>query len=467
METSLTLQKEHLKELRLQVFKENGKEGAAYLLCGSAMITADPWRGEPEKKLLSYGVVPIEDIDSTSPVHVTWRTDSFVRLLKRVRAQNLLLGVVHSHPNGFGRFSDQDDKNELGLIELAQHRSGGGATLLSLLLTPNGMRGRLWINSKEVVPLSMIRTISSRISLEYERPREDKTPEIWHRQALAFGTTLNQDLRNLRVGIVGCGGTGSAVAMLLGRLGVSRIVLFDRDLVETTNLNRLHGATMDDARERRPKVEVVKRAVEEVGLGTQVTAYQSWVGAESCRDALRACDVIFGCTDDHSGRLFLNRLAYFYLIPVFDMGLAVDVSREKIPHIKDLTGRVTILSPGTPCLICREVVNPVQAREEDLRRANPKEYRRQKREAYVLGEGNPNPAVVTFTTEVATMAVSELLHQLNGFRDPAGTMSQWVRRFHCMEDRRVGAHQETDCPVCVDRSYWGRGDIDPFLDRIG
>lgn len=60
----------------------------------------------------------------------------------------------------------------------------------------------------------------------------------------ALGSALDNEMRNLGVGVVGCGGTGSATAMLLGRLGVGRVALFDRDFVETTNLNRLHGATM-------------------------------------------------------------------------------------------------------------------------------------------------------------------------------------------------------------------------------
>src|SRR3712207_6906598 len=54
-------------------------------------------------------------------------------------------------------------------------------------------------------------------------------------------TTLfrSSDLRKLRIGIVGCGGTGSAVAMLLARLGVGQLALFDNDIVDQTNLNRL------------------------------------------------------------------------------------------------------------------------------------------------------------------------------------------------------------------------------------
>ena len=391
MGTSLTLQKKHLDELQRQVFKGDGTEGVAYLLCGSAAIETDPWRGEPESKLLSYEVVPSEDIVSTSATHITWRTDSFVRLLKRAQAENLVVGIVHSHPSGFTRFSEQDDRNEPELLELAQHRNGNMATLLSLLLTPDGMRGRLWSNSGEAVPLSMIRTIDSRISLEYERQGDAETLEVWSRQALALGKALNNDLHNLRVGVVGCGGTGSAVAMLLGRLGVGCLALFDKDLVETTNLNRLHGATMDDAKAQRPKVEVVKQTIEVLGLGTHVVAYQSWVGEARCQDALKACDVIFGCTDDHEGRLLLNRLAYFYLIPVLDMGLAIHVSRGNPPRINDLAGRVTVLRPGTPCLICRKIVTTAVANEEQLQRANPKEYQRQKHEAYISGEGKSEP----------------------------------------------------------------------------
>lgn len=462
MKASLTLQKKHLDTLQRQVFIGDGKEGAASLLCGSAVITADPWQGEPEHKLLSYEVTPTEDIVSAAPAQA-----AFMQLLKRAQAENLVVGIVRSHPGGLARLSEQDERRESELLELVQRCNGRAAPLLSLLLTPDGICGRLWHDSGEAVPLSMIRTIGPRIGLDYERRRDVETPEVWDRQALAFGEALNTDLHNLRIGIIGCGGTGSAVAMLLGRLGVGRIALFDQDIVKKTNLNRMHGATMDDARIRRPKVEVIKQAVEGTGLGTRVMAYHSWVGEEQCRDAMKACDVLFGCTDDHDGRLLLNRFAYFYLVPVFDMGLAIDVSREEIPRIHDLSGRVTVLRPGTPCLICRKVVNPVTAREEHLRRANPEEYERQKDEAYVIGEGNPNPAVVTFTTEVATLAVNTLLHHLNGFREPARPTAQWVRRFHRMEDRPVGAKQVSDCPVCVDRSYWGRGDIDPFLDRIG
>ena len=66
----------------------------------------------------------------------------------------------------------------------------------------------------------------------------------------------------------------------------------------------------------------------------------------------------FGCTDDHEGRLFLNRFAYYYLVPVIDIGLAIEVDDADPPAIRAFDGRVTVLTPPDACLMCRSVVVP-------------------------------------------------------------------------------------------------------------
>ncbi len=469
MDVSLTLQQDHAAELKRLLSQDNGHEAAAYLLCGQALVERDPWSGNAALQVLSHAVEPVppEDLFSASPAHVTWTTGSFVRILKQAQAHSLVAGIVHSHPDGPTGFSSQDDANERELLILAQNRNGPDTRLLSLIFTPNGLVGRLWTAPDQHVPLHIIKTIGAGISLDYDRHTGNEELEVWHRQALAFGGALNYDLQQLQIGIVGCGATGSATAMLLARLGVGSIVLIDKDVVEVTNLNRLHGATMKDALAQTPKVEAVKRSLDDIGLNVRVAALRDWVGSAQCRDALKSCDVIFGCTDDHSGRLLLNRFAYFYLVPVIDMGLAIDVSDGQPPKISDLSGRVTFLAPGYPCLLCRNEVNPERAQAEALQRTNPDEYQRLKEDAYVLGEGNPSPAVVTFTTEVASMAVSELLHRLHGFRNLDFDTSQWRRFFHRMKDRPQGPHRREICSVCVDMDNWGLGDTDPFLDMVG
>ena len=464
----LTIRDTDLDALRGLVLREDGIEAAAYVLCGESRIQSDPWERRSRHRLAVHAVAPIpcEDAISASERHVTWSTASYVKLLKQAKDEGLVPGIVHTHPRGPARFSDQDDRNEKDLLQTARNRNGDQAALISVLLTGDGqVRARLWPDPHGPVDTVAVRVVGKRLAVH--SPAADPADiDFLARQALAFGASLNARLRAMRIGVVGCGGTGSATAMLLARLGVGQLALFDDDIVDVTNLNRLHGARRADADAMRPKVEVVAREITGLGLGVRAVPIRHWIGDPLCHDALKACDVIFGCTDDHDGRLLLNRLAYFYLIPVIDMGLAIDLRPDGC-GLRDLTGRVTVLFPEAPCLLCRGIVDPVAARDEGLRRRSPEEYERRKREAYVHGGGDPAPAVVTFTTATACLAVDELLQALTGFRSPAGWVWQRTRRFDRLADRRPGADQHPHCPVCSSRDYWGRGDIKPFLDRSG
>ena len=250
------------------------------------------------------------------------------------------------------------------------------------------------------------------------------------------------------------------------RLGVAQILLIDNDIVDQTNLNRLHGANQTDADAMRPKVEVVARAITELGLGVRAAPINAWVDDPACRDALKCCDVVFGCTDDHDGRSFINRFAYYYLAPVIDIGLAIDVNDATVPEINALDGRVTVLMPEHTCLMCQEVIDPKVAADQALKRKNPAEYEKRKAEAYVFGEGNPSPAVVTFTTELACMGVNELIHRLQGFRGEDGHAPNRVRKFHLNEDRRPGRAPQNYCQVCGSDENWGVGDVEPFIGRV-
>lgn len=469
---SLTLRQDHSEELEALLLHPDGCERAAYILCREASIGADPWDREAHRKFLSCEVraVPPEDVVESSRRSITWKTRSFVAALKTAKAEGMVVGVAHNHPKGVNRFSGQDDKNEPDLLQLAINRNGPDTKILSMILTEDGLlAGRVWLAPKKDghFPLRLIRVMGQTFALHYSGRGGGLPPAAFHRQALALGKALNQDLATLRVGIVGCGGTGSAMVMLLARLGVGQLVLIDNDIVDTTNLNRLHGARQADADAMLSKVKIIAHTVAELGLGVRAVPIEAWVGDIQCRDALRSCDLIFGCTDDNEGRVFLNRLAYFYLIPTIDMGLAIDVEGDEVPEVKALDGRVTVLQPHATCLLCREIIDIERARAEALRRANPTEYERQKLEAYVVDGGDPSPAVVTFTTELATMAANEMIHRLQGFRGPDGEADNRVRKFHLMTDRRPGRAPRDGCRVCENRANWGRGDEDPFLGLVG
>jgi molybdopterin/thiamine biosynthesis adenylyltransferase len=435
------------------------------------MVRHDPWDRQAHRKYLSAKVltVPDDQVIESTPTLVTWRTASFVRALREAAANNQIVAVAHNHPAGMTRFSPQDDMNEPDLVALACNRNGPGTNILSVILTADGhLAGRVWLHPRKGAygPLRLIRVMGQRWDLHYQGRGSGMSAPAFSRQALAFGEALNQDLRKLRIAIVGCGGTGSAVAMLLARLGVGQIILIDNDIVDQTNLNRLHGSRQADADAMRPKVEVLARVIAEMGLGVRAVPVEAWVGDPKCRDVLRSCDLIFGCTDDHEGRLFLNRFAYYYLTPLVDIGLAVDVDRSEPPSLKALDGRINVIAPGHTCLMCCGVTNPEIARAETMRRSDPEEYEQRKAEAYVAGEGNPAPAVVTFTTELACMGVNEMIHRLQGFRGPDGAAANRVRKFHLGEDRRPGHKPAPACPLCAGEDIWGKGDVEPFLGRI-
>lgn len=455
-------------ELRDLLFATKGVEGVAYVLLRECNIGSDPWERRARTKLVVREIVPIPAAHrvSSSSQHVTWDTRGFVELLQRSQREELILAIAHCHPNGPGYFSQQDNENEAELFRTACNRNGSGTKLASILFYEDGgIRARVWQFPKHKTDCISVAVFGDRFRFHFPAAPSPTSP-VFARQVLAFGPALMTQLRALRVGIIGGGGTGSATAMLAARAGAGQIVIVDDDIVEPTNLNRLHGATQADADAMLSKADVVAREIARMGLGVRVVPLKGWANAAHVRDALKACDFIFCCTDDNSGRIFLNRLAYFYFIPVIDMGLAMAVAKPPARGMADISARVTTILPPETCLLCRDAVDPDLAREEDLRRRNPSEYDRQKREAYVRGEGNPNPAVVTFTTEVACMAVNELLNRIVGYRKRE-MGSEHRRRFLFCEDRVTSASSRNTCPICASKFYWGMADTEPFLDLVG
>lgn len=469
MRADLAINELHLGVLRAELCRFDDTEHAAYVLFGLSRIEQDPFDGQPRLRLMVKDVLRVADdeIKSADHQHISWSTKRFVELLARADREGLHVGIAHSHPRGPEHFSSQDDRNEAELARLAQNRNGETAVLPSLLFANDKLvAGRVWTSPDIVVDLGYARTIGGNWHTTFLAAEPTLTSPALARQELALGAGFNRLMSHMRIGVVGAGGTGSPLLQQLPRMGAGHIGIFDPDHVEHSNLNRLYGATWDDAERKVKKVEVAKREIEKMGLGTQVRTYDSWIGSAEYRDALKSMDLIFGCTDDHDGRLLLNRLAYYYLIPVIDIGLALRVTERFAISCLEADGRVSVLEPGSSCLVCRRVVDARIAAEEALRRNDPEEYERRKTEAYVRGEGDPSPAVISFTTSVATMAVEEMIQRMNQFRGEDGSIANRVRKFNLVEDFRPGAKQEP-CRICTSDRIHGLGDVEPFLGRAG
>jgi ThiF family len=286
---------------------------------------------------------------------------------------------------------------------------------------------------------------------------QDDVPDLYDRNVRAFGGPVQQVLGNLRVAVVGCGGTGSAVAEQLVRLGVRKIDLIDPDFLSDSNVTRVYGSRLADV--GKPKVEVLAGHLTAIMPTVQISAVQSMITSEGTARLLLDADVVFGCTDDNAGRMVLSRLATYLMVPVIDCGVLL--SSDTRNHLDGIHGRVTVLHPGQACLICRGRVDLARARSEML---TVEERTRLVGEGYAPALPGVEPAVVAYTTAVAAAAVSELIERLTHYGvEPVP--SEVLLRLH---DREIS----TNCQEPLDRHYChqsagkiGLGLTDPFLGQ--
>jgi len=463
-ELDITLLLPHLNQLRSLLSKGVGVEAAGYMLLGVSDIAKDPWSQLPRRRFISHKFLEIEASAniSASATHVTWQTDGFMRLLCDAKDGGYIPAIVHTHPKGHAIFSEQDDKNESELARVAHIKGMDG--LISILIDgQNNIAGRLWLDENTVVPIKRIYHVGRTLALKTEDEFRPSDNGILDRQKRLFGTHFNSTMQSLRVGIVGGGATGSAVIQLLMRLGIGKLIMLDKDIIEVTNLNRVHGSRRGDVLNKLFKTDLHLRSITDADLGSNFVSMKNWAGEDGTGDALKSCDVIFGCTDDHAGRIFINRIARFYGIPVIDVGLRM---QRRLDDEFDVFGRVSTLVPGHPCLICGGVINAQRAREETLQRNDPDSFNQLIDEAYVVGEGDPSPAVVSFTTEMACVAVNELIAGFTKFHEGGGMHAVRTRRFHASDDRFPKIDPSLGCLNCSATHTLGRGDIVPFLDIV-
>lgn len=279
--------------------------------------------------------------------------------------------------------------------------------------------------------------------------------ERYTRQVTAFGSAGQSALRDLTVGVGGAGSVGLLLAQLLAYLGVRRFVIADADVVELSNLNRLVGATPDDANARRLKVDVACRMIHAIAPEAAVEALPTTLLDPLAHQALKAVDVLFGATDNHGARLILNdRLAVQYLIPYIDVGTGLEANADgRLTHAG---GWVRTVIPGQWCLQCIGVIDGEQA-TLDLLPATEREQAR--RHGYVSHADVPAPSVVFLNSTLASLAVGELMNLVTGFKPPHPLI--WYDLFK-QRSMPVAAEPRADCPACSAEALLGIGDLEAF-----
>lgn len=165
---------------------------------------------------------------------------------------------LHTHPGDGSspKPSRHDDTVDLELTELFRLRSGSpfyGAVVIAHDGGQLRFTGHIESND-ERADIDRLWVTGRRFALTRNRLHKSASlPDQFDRNIRAFGGEVQQILGDLRFAVVGCGGTGSAVAEQLVRLGVRHFSLLDPDTMSASNITRVYGSFPSDVGRPRCK----------------------------------------------------------------------------------------------------------------------------------------------------------------------------------------------------------------------
>lgn len=448
--------------LHAHLFQPGGDEQAAYAF-------AAPADSGDRLRLLVHHIVPMEradfDIQNGGYLQLTEEAGRRIARYAYAEASEFSLIEIHSHPFahervGFSGIDTGEAKPRFAWF--AKHMTQPFHHLM-LVFGTDSADGMIYDpDSAEMVKIDGVTVLSHPIK-RYEITPHAKPVALGDtyqtrlsRQVQAFGAAGQAAVAAIRVGIVGLGGMGSAIGQQLAYLGVRDFVLLDADTVETHNLNRLFGGTLDDAVNKRRKVDVASDMIRGIDPSARVTVLAEAFPTAATVSALKGIDVLFGCVDSNGSRLLLNAFAVQYMLPYIDIG--VGIGADASGKLTEAGGQYRVVMPGGFCLDCVRAIDPIAASNDLL---SPDQRKVHQERGYIPSEDIPAPAVVFLNGTLASLAVGEFLNMLTGYRT-AQRLTYYFLHDQTMRTVDVG-DRRPDCPTCIPAGRMARGDLEPVL----
>ena len=316
------------------------------------------------------GLWPVAgDLDRQTAI-TTFNDQYTLRAFREAAAiKPLALGVIHSHPQGYGTGpSPLDDDMDTYFAKEFSVRSNG-APYLSLIFQTSKksgltFSGRIYDRGQWLPVVTMLsignfiqRHHSELVADDFDGPQANI--ETTARLEGLIGLPSVKRLRRAVVGIVGCSGTGSPAAHVLARAQVGEFILVDPQRFSPSNLERLHGSYQRhlELPAMPNKVELVRDLIAEVNPAACVTGLVGNILHENVLDELLRCDVVIGGTDSMHGRVALSDNSQHYLLPAFDIGIGMDGRDGKVTEqVVDFTQYM----PGLPCAFCGQRIDSAE-----------------------------------------------------------------------------------------------------------
>jgi len=154
-----------------------------------------------------------------------------------------------------------------------------------------------------------------------------------------IGFTGMEKLRKATVCVVGVGGIGNPVATMLSAMGVGRLRIIDRDVIEISNLHRQHLYNEDDI--GKVKVEVAAERLQKINPTTKIEAIPISVTGYNAESLVDGADIVIDALDSVEARYALNDACIKHKLPFIYAGAL------------GMLGSVCTILPGeSACLRC-------------------------------------------------------------------------------------------------------------------
>lgn len=311
--------------------------------------------------IIGQPVLPGPDerrVDRTS-----WFTGDYAfRAARTAAAAGAGIALLHSHPGATSwqgaPDGSADAASERKIANLSREITGHPFLGMTLSTGSQTWSARSWDQgtgtSIATTEAASVRVLADALRVGYHptlRP-PPPTQDTQVRTLHSWGEHAQAHLARLRVLVVGAGSVGQLVLEMLARTGIEHIGIMDFDTVELVNLDRLHGASVLDARLFTSKAELAKRITARAATAMRFEAGVHEVSIcepDGMRSALDY-DVIFSCVDRPWPRHVLNSLAYSDVIPVIDGGIRLEPAPQD--GLRNAYWRSHIAGPARPCIRC-------------------------------------------------------------------------------------------------------------------
>jgi molybdopterin-synthase adenylyltransferase len=429
---------QNIRSLMLQV-GANNQEAIAFIFCQKQQLNNEV------RYLPKHWIIPDTDCYEYQSESGLVMKQHFHHYLLEKYLQNEELDVVHLHThigNNAPDFSPVDDRYESEYARFLTEQFSQQPQLISGVFSQNLEQYQFRIWNAQGTDFKPVDLSTSWLKIEQNSASYLPSNSLMFARQKVFGDLVQQQLGNLKVALIGCGGIGSVFAETLGRLGVQKWLLIDPDHLELVNLNRLVAATLPMVEQQWSKVDYVKYLLQRIEpQKTTIVTRCSGIENQLIAPEVGSCDLIVVATDNHRSRQIAQEIALKYQRPLVNLGTHIEVKSDGIPRIY---ARITIPPLGGGwCLMCGNIINLQRAALEIA----PSPIN-QLASGYL--EDVPAPSVLWLNSICASTAVGIIQGIMAGFVNVDAGLD-WIYQFPSQEWLKTNPQHlhNDDCLFCA------------------